>query len=380
MSDGVHIGTYFPRNFSCNHRFSAEEAAARQSSFKSGKITGNSVRIPDDRDILTVSEPTCSTTLVYGFVGYLFQVSMETHMPNSSQIARFAGPRRDGGFTLVELLVVIAIIGILVALLLPAVQAAREAARRSQCSNNLKQIGLAILNYESARGALPPGARLIIDTTGGSWVVKEENSTILLDILPYLEGGAIFSQIELDGYVTDQKQLAQTVIPAYLCPSQDHGPFLRRPGTFDELATFDYAASNGSAFVGNNSSCSCSQQPAWNDFAIRVREFLGPNDSGFSGPFSRFGHEIKLRRITDGLSKTIFFGEVRPDCSEHLSGGWVYTNNGNGLISTVIPLNFDSCAESQKRGRRLPEDVQFQLGVGIQGGSSRRRAVRVRGW
>src|SRR3954464_13578307 len=95
------------------------------------------------------------------------------------------------GFTLVELLVVIAIIGVLVALLLPAIQAAREAARRGQCTNNLKQLGIAIQNYESRTRELPPGHRMTkvgtdIDSVG-SWVTV---------ILPYLERSALFSQID----------------------------------------------------------------------------------------------------------------------------------------------------------------------------------------
>src|SRR5215207_2473001 len=93
--------------------------------------------------------------------------------------------RSRGGFTLVELLVVIAIIGVLVALLLPAIQAAREAARRAQCQNNLKQIGLACLNYESARRVLPYG-NMISNSTGGTF-----HSGWTIEILPYVENSAL---------------------------------------------------------------------------------------------------------------------------------------------------------------------------------------------
>lgn len=122
---------------------------------------------------------------------------------------RFSRPLH--GFTLVELLVVIAIIGILVALLLPAVQAAREAARRSQCQNNLKQLGLGLLNYESSRRTLPPGGML---DNGLCWIVL---------ILPYLEEGVLHDQFDLSmgSYVDPNKnELALTRISILLCPTQ----------------------------------------------------------------------------------------------------------------------------------------------------------------
>src|SRR3954471_20063556 len=103
-----------------------------------------------------------------------------TAAPGPSAHRRRAAP----GFTLVELLVVIAIIGILVALLLPAIQAAREAARRTKCVNNLKNIGLACLNYESTKKSYPPSSTIATDisTNGLSWEVL---------ILPYIEEGGI---------------------------------------------------------------------------------------------------------------------------------------------------------------------------------------------
>ena len=97
--------------------------------------------------------------------------------------------RRSPAFTLVELLVVIAIIGILVALLLPAIQAAREAARRTQCSSNLKQIGLAILNFESTNGALPAGSTNKNTKIGGPYY-----STWTVDILPHLEQTSLYDR------------------------------------------------------------------------------------------------------------------------------------------------------------------------------------------
>src|SRR5262245_18300220 len=156
------------------------------------------------------------------------------------------------GFTLVELLVVIAIIGILVALLLPAIQAAREAARRTQCTNKMKQIGLAALNYESARKTLPPAFTpnnfAFVPRTGACSGVAGAASpsnglthhNFFTFILPYLEQSAIYDQIDFkyDWFITTTNSIGTTNLLAtskeveeLLCPTAE-----TRPNTF----TTDY--------------------------------------------------------------------------------------------------------------------------------------------
>ncbi|MCL4207991.1 MAG: DUF1559 domain-containing protein, partial [Pirellulaceae bacterium] len=134
-----------------------------------------------------------------------------------------ASPRPLHGFTLVELLVVIAIIGVLVAILLPAIQAAREAARRSACQNNIRQIGLALLNHESARSSLPVGARSRV-TYGMSWWVE---------LLPFLELSTIGDQLDRKsphcgtpgGNLRNAKAIDGLILPAAICPSSAIPPF-----------------------------------------------------------------------------------------------------------------------------------------------------------
>lgn len=153
---------------------------------------------------------------------------------------------QSSGFTLVELLVVIAIIGILVGLLLPAVQAAREAARRLQCSNNLKQIGLAIQNYESATKRLPPGSYFAGGATAtlGSLPgvgrrfsgILASRSNMYARLLPYMEQGALYEEFAGFVYPTNEARISSPTdplggellrgqrVPAYICPSDTNLP------------------------------------------------------------------------------------------------------------------------------------------------------------
>ena len=183
------------------------------------------------------------------------------------------------GFTLIELLVVIAIIAILIALLLPAVQQAREAARRTQCKNNLKQIGLALHNYESTHSILPAGT-----FNGGA---TPNNSSPIPMILPFIEQGNAYGlfdfNADLNGAVVNQAARQQNMA-MFNCPSHPNvAPFIRT-GTQcpNGCGTTTYAQS-----LGNNA-----------------------NYASNNGPFGR-RYGAKFRDFTDGLSNTALFGEIR---------------------------------------------------------------------
>ncbi len=139
--------------------------------------------------------------------------------------------RNQGGFTLVELLVVITIIGILIGLLLPAVQAARESARRAQCTNNLKQIGLAVLNYEGSLRAYPPGCVVTIPPGAApEWDAWEEagpthgagchGTSWMLLVLPYLEQANLYEQWDFTANVHANGAVAETDVGVFYCPSR----------------------------------------------------------------------------------------------------------------------------------------------------------------
>ncbi len=192
---------------------------------------------------------------------------------------------RTNGFTLVELLVVIAIIGILVALLLPAVQAAREAARRNQCQNHLKQLALATHNFESARKHLPPSVNVdrTVTVTGnnGSWGVHGR-------LLPYLEEESLRSLVNLELAWDGQQAINNVKIAVFQCPSDDKATEVRDPGSGRPLLfPLNYGFNMGTWFI---------YDPATNKGGDGV---FFPNSN------------LKLARVTDGTSHTALVAEVK---------------------------------------------------------------------
>ncbi|WP_435006634.1 DUF1559 domain-containing protein [Tundrisphaera lichenicola] len=211
---------------------------------------------------------------------------------------RTRSPRRGFGFTLIELLVVIAIIAVLIALLLPAVQAAREAARRAQCTNNLKQLGLAMHNYHSSSDCFPGiyGARNVSNPSEirGTWGAWSAQSLLLA----YFEQVPIYNACNFmicnrdtgAGQLQNQTAIGQR-INSFLCPSSplpvgDDGPF-RKPGN-------NYFANVGASLAFNADPYNAMPASAW------------PN-----GIFMVNGPSIGIRDIKDGTSNTIAFGEWR---------------------------------------------------------------------
>jgi prepilin-type N-terminal cleavage/methylation domain-containing protein len=231
---------------------------------------------------------------------------------------------RAAGFTLVELLVVIAIIGILVALLLPAIQAAREAARRVQCTNNMKQLGLAILNFESAKRQLPPaytpnykGPHFYGTCKGASppstsTTVASNNKKshfLLTFILPYMEQQALYDRIDLDQdwfstttsptKGTINREVTAVDIPDFLCPSAEN-----RPNTY----TTDYYT-----IVDVNESGYCSRVEALG--LARTRRSVDQLEGMLTDS------STSLRKVTDGLSKTFMLFESAGRPNMYRAGG-----------------------------------------------------------
>lgn len=221
------------------------------------------------------------------------------------------------GFTLVELLVVIAIIGILVGLLLPAVQAAREAARRMSCSNNLKQMGLALHNYHDTYRSFPPLGFYRRDLSGDSWSIQAR-------LLPQLEQGNLQQLINWDFSYSLQGNVARTRVPVYICPSEPQD--MERPDAKPEDASFTHYPLNYTVNAGQ-----------WLVYDPRT----GAGGSGLVYPNSR----TNFGSVTDGTSNTLAFAEVKAWTPYLRDSG---QPAGNAAATPLLPAEVSSLGGSFK--------------------------------
>lgn len=236
------------------------------------------------------------------------------------------------GFTLIELLVVIAIIAILIALLLPAVQQARESARRTQCRNNLKQLGIALHNYHDTFSTFPPGAIQDFGTNA------QNEATWISMILPYIDQAPLYNRANWSscfGCVsapgTPSYEIVSPAIPSMACPSDANGGKL----ALDIYRRGNYAANSG---IGPLHSVST------------------PDDSTrtFSGPFT-MNSKRNIRDFTDGTSNTVIVAELLNSTTSDFRGvmhypeGPLYTHDR--VPNTSIP---DECRTTCVTGSRVP--------------------------
>jgi prepilin-type N-terminal cleavage/methylation domain-containing protein/prepilin-type processing-associated H-X9-DG protein len=286
-------------------------------------------------------------------------------------------PASRVGFTLIELLVVIAIIAVLIALLLPAVQSAREAARRAQCTNNLKQIGIAMHNYHDQMGSYPPGC---ISIAGDPWGIMASELAWRAMILPQMEGSPVYNAINFSISSNEINNGAQftsynTVFTTWLCPSDGTNGGGKRPSNTADGQWTDqpldpstgqtaaltpvanYAGSFGDNYCGgvlcapgltwetpwNGSPPVGQPRIGWNGY---WGTGFGPPDGFTLGTGTMRGYfdyrstqkPPHVASITDGTSNTIMAGEVIPSAAAD-SNFWYF--NG-AYAGTTVPLGWNS--------------------------------------
>jgi prepilin-type N-terminal cleavage/methylation domain-containing protein/prepilin-type processing-associated H-X9-DG protein len=243
------------------------------------------------------------------------------------------------GFTLIELLVVIAIIAVLIALLLPAVQAARESARRISCTNNLKQMGLGLHNYESANGTLPPTTILVFASTTATKPTWQGSWSVNARIAPFLELGGMYNAINFSWTYSDPPNttVSNTPVKMLFCPSD--------PGN-----TIDDASLGGTLTATSSYGQFVGDWYTWANGGPKNRAAFGPNMSR------------TLAEFTDGVSNTLFASE---GYIGHLQARNCYTSPQSppNMSPTSVPAPSTSiatlkglvqaCTNSGKFGQRL---------------------------
>jgi prepilin-type N-terminal cleavage/methylation domain-containing protein/prepilin-type processing-associated H-X9-DG protein len=263
--------------------------------------------------------------------------------------------RSSPGFTLIELLVVIAIIAVLIALLLPAVQAAREAARRAQCTNNLKQIGLAIANYETSHGCLVSGylsAKLPLVRNGVPGYNPDPATGDngpgwgwLALLLPYVEQVPLSNAINvnLPTWVTANGTVVTVQLGAYLCPSASN-----------PTPTCQMVDANGNLLPVENvafARANYQYSQGWNDSGMPMTVSVDDPIKGCNGPIYRNSH-VGIAEVTDGLSNTVMAGEKTPYLAD---ASWV------GIIPGYRHFAYNAFASAGTGGM----DINFDYASAI---------------
>jgi prepilin-type N-terminal cleavage/methylation domain-containing protein/prepilin-type processing-associated H-X9-DG protein len=249
------------------------------------------------------------------------------------QVCARMRPRGRFGFTLIELLVALAIIGILIALLIPAVQAAREAARRLQCANNLKQLGLAVANYESVHGCLPPGCLpRECFLPGIGWTGYNHDYSVFVRLLPHLDQQPAYNaaNLLLTGQTPENLTLGATGVSTLWCPNDDS---IATP-EMNWLASGPIQGTSYSAVTG---------PWEWDYFYL----VIGTPDQLMPGEAQRIAQlgliyplsSVRLAQVTDGLSNTLLFGETN---FTGLSTWWTVGDGSDTLVSTMVPPNVNT--------------------------------------
>ncbi len=258
---------------------------------------------------------------------------------------------RKSAFTLIELLVVIAIIAILIALLLPAVQQAREAARRSQCKNNLKQLGLALHNYHDTHKTFPPGAFTEQLGTGPTYTETGNGLSFHVMILPFLEQTALYEKINKNvivwngatpsGVAGGNGNYGKQVIPAFLCPS---------------ASEFMYGADVAAHYLGVMGPAGSNTTVLNQATGQPYRWVSAPDWGGYAqeGVLLR-GLNKKMRDVSDGTSNTIIIGESSMDSDKDHLRCWI--RGGQVNYSAVSTKNLQMALN--KKGAPLFNNKAF---------------------